>query len=224
MLNTKAKYGTGPMQLVKVRLPKAYLCFGASLLMLFVPAFLYAAHDVVLPFGAYVMCVVLAGWLYWKGHYWEKRIKQAQVGAEAEEQVGRLLEQLPDWRIEHGMYFDGIGDVDFVVTSPVGRTFVIDVKSHRGVVGCEFGRLMIYGGGKSSNTIETKFLEKVKRQLEMVALFRGTRCIEPVLVFTRAEVPGSSCVMDGVTVLSSSILLEFLKKNCKPVLVKRSRQ
>lgn len=221
MNTTKAKYGTGPQQLIKVRLPKAYLCFGVSLVVLFVPAFLYAAHDVVLPFAVYLFCLVLAGWLYRKGHYWEKRIRQAQQGGEAEDQVGKILERLPaEWKIDHSVYFTNMGDVDFVVTSPEGRTFVIDVKSHKGFVSIATGKLSIITDRKTFNAFDTSFLTKIKRQVELVALFKGVRNIEPVLVFTRAEVPSPNCVLDGVTILSSSTLLEFLAKNCKPKRVK----
>lgn len=216
MTGLNGKYGSGPQQLIKNRLPKAYLCFGWGLLALFIPAYLFAAGDVVLPVGMYLFCAVLAVWFIRKGFYWEKRIKQAQQGGEAEDKIGKLLEQLPGWRIEHGLYFEKIGDVDFVVTSPDGRSFVIDVKSHKGMVSNASGKLSIVTDLRAFNVFDTQFLDKIKRQVELVALFRGTRCIEPVLVFTQAKVHNSCCVIDGVTVVEATALLDLLTSNSKP--------
>ncbi len=217
MTNVARKYGTGPMQLIMKRLPKAYYSFGLSLLATFIPAVLFVAYDVVLPVWVYLICAIVAVTSCRKGLYWDKRIAQARQGGKAEDQVGRLLERLPgDWKREHSVYFDKFGDVDFVVTSPHGRVFVIDVKSHDGIVSCATGKVCVLDR-KTFEGSDSEFVYKAKQQAELISLSRSAVSVEAMLVFTRADLPDRVNVVDGVTIVSSATLLDFLRHNSKPI-------
>jgi hypothetical protein len=61
------------------------------------------------------------------------RAGRSGVGAESEACVRQALEPLraEGWRIEHGLPWPGVGDIDHVVRAPDGAWFAIETKTRR---------------------------------------------------------------------------------------------
>lgn len=121
-------------------------------------------------------------------------------GAQAEEHVGSLLEQLPreEWRVIHDASL-GHGNVDHILIGPTG-IYTVETKSHPGPV--RVGR--VHGA-----TIR-------QAQAQRTAIERVTRMkVEPLLVFSRAWVDRPLARRKGVRVLPARMLLRHVSKSVK---------
>ncbi|WP_218081914.1 nuclease-related domain-containing protein [Anthocerotibacter panamensis] len=68
-------------------------------------------------------------------------VYNARRGAQAEEQVGRALEEnFPDWRIYHNLLLPDLGDMDHLAVGP-GGVVLVETKSQRGTLVISRGRL-----------------------------------------------------------------------------------
>jgi hypothetical protein len=122
-------------------------------------------------------------------------------GAQGEEQVGALLDELVSsqvvngWRVVHDASF-GRGNVDHIVISPAG-VFVIETKSHPGPI-----RI-----GRMHGTV----LRQAQAEARAVEAIVGLP-VEPLIVFSQAWVDRPLARRNGVRVLPARMLVGFLSK------------
>jgi hypothetical protein len=116
-------------------------------------------------------------------------------GAQAEEHVGGLLEQLSGWRVIHDVS-TGRGNVDHILIGPAG-VFTVETKSHPGPVRV---------GGVHGATIRQAHAQR--REVEAITGMR----VEPLLVFSRAWVDRPLSRRRGVRVLPARMLLGYLTR------------
>ncbi len=130
-------------------------------------------------------------------HYVLPLVERQDRGALAEEQVGGLLDQLPDdrWWVIHDATL-GRGNVDHIVIGPPG-VFTIETKSHPGPV--RVGRL--HGAT----------IAQARAQGRAISWVTGMEA-EPLVVFSRAWVDRPGARRKGVRVLPARMLLGYLQK------------
>jgi hypothetical protein len=121
-------------------------------------------------------------------------------GAQAEEHVGSLLEQLPreQWRVIHDASL-GHGNVDHILIGPTG-IYTVETKSHPGPV--RVGR--VHGATIRQAQAQRNAIERVTRMK-----------VEPLLVFSRAWVDRPLARRKGVRVLPARMLLKHVSKSVK---------
>jgi Nuclease-related domain len=118
-------------------------------------------------------------------------------GATGEEQVGGLLDRMPDhgWQVIHDASL-GKGNVDHILIGPPG-VFTIETKSHPGPV--RVARL--HGATLSQAQAQRRAIERVT----------GVE-VEPLVVFSRAWVDRPMTRRKGVRVVPARMLLGYLAK------------
>ena len=124
-------------------------------------------------------------------------VERRDRGAMAEEQVGALLEGLPQesWRIVHDVSL-GRGNVDHIAIGPPGL-FTIETKSHPGPV--RVGR--VHGGT----------LSQAQAQGRAIAWVTDAEA-QPLIVFSRAWVDRPGARRKGVRILPARMLVGYLEK------------
>jgi len=182
---------------------------GACILVLvavIVPFELSLIHSV------WICCLLLAGAraLQLSGSAYMISAKRADSGAEGEEQVGKILHMLNnDWQVRPNFFADYLGDIDFILQSPGGRCFTLEVKSHKGTVLSDFDGIFRRIGHKML-PFEKNFIHTANDQAAYTR--RELKCsdVVPVLVFTRAEIKTTSRCIDGVFLVTGDELIKFL--------------
>jgi Nuclease-related domain len=124
-------------------------------------------------------------------------VERRDRGAQGEEHVGGLLEELSDcgWRVIHDATL-GRGNVDHILIGPAG-VFTVETKSHPGPV--RVGR--VHGATLSQAHAQRSAIERVTG-LE----------VEPLIVFSRAWVDRPMARRKGVRVVPARMLLGYLSK------------
>lgn len=124
-------------------------------------------------------------------------VERRDRGATAEEQVGRLLAELPeeDWHVIHDASF-GRGNIDHIVIGPAG-VFTIETKSHPGPV------LVSQVHGQTIRQVQAQ-RKTIERVIDMQ--------VEPLLVFSRAWIDRPLARRRGVRVLPARMLVGYLAK------------
>jgi hypothetical protein len=124
-------------------------------------------------------------------------LERRDRGAEGEEHVGSLLEELSGtgWQVIHDATL-GRGNVDHILIGPAG-VFTVETKSHPGPV--RVGR--IHGATLSQAHAQRSAIERVTG-LE----------VEPLIVFSRAWVDRPLARRKGVRVLPARMLLGYMGK------------
>jgi hypothetical protein len=124
-------------------------------------------------------------------------VERRDRGARAEEQVGGLLDSLPEerWRVIHDATL-GRGNVDHIVIGPPG-IFTVETKSHPGPV--RVGR--IHGAT----------LSQAQAQGKAIGWVTGMP-VQPLVVFSRAWVDRPGARRKGVRVLPARMMLGYLRK------------
>jgi hypothetical protein len=124
-------------------------------------------------------------------------VERRDRGAEGEEHVGSLLEELSGtgWQVIHDATL-GRGNVDHILIGPAG-VFTVETKSHPGPV--RVGR--IHGATLSQAHAQRSAIERVTG-LE----------VEPLIVFSRAWVDRPLARRKGVRVLPARMLLGYMGK------------
>jgi hypothetical protein len=147
--------------------------------------------------------------------------KRAERGAEAEEEIGDLLDKLDDgFEVIHDVTSPH-GNIDHIVISKNNGLFLIETKSHHGRVGFEGDDLLINGDEPEKNFI-AQTLKNTYWLKEKVSEALGLNIwITPVLVFTNAFVPYHKPIK-GVIVTNKKFLLGAIQKphNVNPVNLK----
>ncbi len=143
-----------------------------------------------------------------KAQHLKKRADDAERGAEAEEKVAGVIENLPDgYSGFHDVSFPGF-NVDHIVIGP-GGIFVIETKSHKGQVTARKDTLLLNGKPPIKN-----FLNQVWSQAysikDLLKQYREKEWpVKPVLCFTNAYVKVSGPVK-GIPITNIKYLNAFL--------------
>jgi Nuclease-related domain len=124
-------------------------------------------------------------------------VERRDRGAQGEEEVGRLLAELPgeQWRVIHDATL-GRGNMDHILIGPPGA-FTVETKSHPGPV--RVGR--VHGAT----------LRQARAQRKTIEDITGVS-VEPLLVFSRAWVDRPLARRKGVRVIPARMLLTYLAK------------
>lgn len=159
----------------------------------------------------FVLVLLIASRVFYLiGRYFSDSARVAMIGAIGEEDVAAVLQKLPSsWKVERNIPVESGGDIDFLVTSPENTIFLLDAKAHSGIVVSDGVRLSRRVGGKRI-PFEKDFLSKVKQQAVQIRTERKLPFVNPVLVFTRAELQTSSSDTALVKVLTIKELLPHL--------------
>jgi hypothetical protein len=122
-------------------------------------------------------------------------VERRDRGASGEEQVGALLDGLPDdeWEVIHDASL-GRGNVDHILIGPAG-VFTVETKSHPGPV--RVGR--VHGATLSQAQAQRRAVEHVTG-LE----------VEPLIAYSRAWVDKPMARRKGVRVLPARMLPSYL--------------
>ena len=137
--------------------------------------------------------------------------RRAKAGARAEKYVASLLNSLKgDWKIISSVQSPELGDIDFVLTSPQGRTYAIEVKSHHGTVRSNGTGLYRVVDGQAC-LFEKDFLSQAMREALAVRQRMCLSFVTPLLVFTRAAIELPERKIRSVSVLHAHELLQFLE-------------
>jgi hypothetical protein len=124
-------------------------------------------------------------------------VERRDRGASGEEQVGALLDGLPQeqWAVIHDASL-GHGNVDHILIGPAG-VFTVETKSHPGPV--RVGR--VHGATLSQAQAQRRLLERVTG-LE----------VEPLIAYSRAWVDKPMARRKGVRVLPARMLPNYLDR------------
>jgi len=138
----------------------------------------------------------------------KRKRERLEVGLDAEAGLhGMLLKELPrGWLIEANVAIPHRGDVDLFVTSPSGRHYAIEIKSHQTEVLFD-GRKLRRGNGGS---FEKDFLRQAVGAAMALRRMRKLSYVNAVLVFTRATLSLVDNQIGYVKVLRSEELTEYL--------------
>ncbi|MGD1857539.1 MAG: nuclease-related domain-containing protein [Leptolyngbyaceae cyanobacterium] len=155
----------------------------------------------------FALVLVASGISLWK------RANRADQGAKGEEDTANELRSLAadGWQIEYGKRLGkGVGDIDIICVSPGGRTFVVDVKSHRGVVTTD-GKQLKRRMGKKQYPFEKDFLIQVTKQALQVKKKTGVDFVTSVVAFSNARVAISNNKVKHVYVIDKAGLVGLLR-------------
>jgi hypothetical protein len=162
----------------------------------------------------YVFFVVMAMGLVANGVFLWKRANHADQGAKGEEDTAQEMLQLEQegWKVEYGMRLGNrLGDADIVCVSPKNKTFVIDVKSHRGDVTTD-GTHLYKRMGKTTYPFKKDFLNQAKKQALQVKKQKNlNHFVTPIISFSRAKVLIPSGKLQNVYIVEKSRLVSLLK-------------
>jgi len=147
-----------------------------------------------------LLCIALAAYFAHRARERLRLESSFRLGAQAEEQVGVLLEEAADWgwAVEHDVLKRGGGNVDHVVHSP-SMTFTIDTKR---------------------SWWRERDLDQAHRHAAWAARCYGAhQPIVPVICIQRSSDPALE--VDGVVVVGGARLLGFLASTHWPESIAR---
>ena len=139
-----------------------------------------------------------------------KRSKDAERGAEAEEAVGAVLDNLPEGNFVIHDFNSGKGNIDHILICPKG-IFTLETKSHAGKVSFD-GEMLLRNG----RPFEKDFLKQAWAQCylvrEILAKWGITSPLpDPVILFTKAfiEIRGKT---KGIEIVGIKYFPKFLER------------
>lgn len=167
---------------------------------------------IVVPAWLYLVCLSMAALTLWNGLYLWKRANHADQGAKGEEDIAAMLSPLTSegWQMEYGIRDRRLGDIDIFLVSPNKRAYTIDVKSHKGQVRSQHGKLYRQYG-QAQYPFEKDFLQQAKQQAIAMQDKKGLHFVTPIVVFSTASVEISTNPITHVYVLGKETLLSQLR-------------
>jgi len=137
-------------------------------------------------------------------------------GTLGEIEVGRILKRLgPEWTVIHAVPAGAKGrDIDHLLVGPAG-VFTLNTKRHKGKKVWVGGRAIQVNGQKTDH-VRNSNSEVAHAAKVLSAAVGGPVVVRALLVIVGAESVTTKARAEGVTVLQSSQLLFWLKKQ-KPI-------
>lgn len=145
-----------------------------------------------------------------KGKSVHKAAKRAERGAVAEEKTGELLEGLPEGNFVIHDYDTGRGNIDHIVIGTKG-VFTVEVKSHRGIVTFENGKLLRDGKDFEKDFLKQAWAECFVVRERLAKWDIKEPAAEPLVVFSNAFVKFSGKAK-GVEVMNLKSLPKYLEQ------------
>lgn len=230
MAKISRKAGQNIRELALKRRLKAISSFGTAGLVLLIPFFVsWALATLVkpmsslnpsqlqssssLPVSFYLLFLLIAVGLVINGIFWWKQSERADRGAKGEEETAQEMVKLEreGWQIEYGMRLGNrLGDADIVCISPQNKSYVIDVKSHKGEVITD-GKQLYRQMGKNTYPFEKDFLHVTMKQALQVKKQKGLDFVTPIIAFSDAKVLVSNGKLQKVYVVEKSRLVALLR-------------
>ncbi|BAW97340.1 hypothetical protein NIES970_22910 [[Synechococcus] sp. NIES-970] len=210
--------GQNVRRLAFQRRVQSWRAFGAAVGLPILVVFMFPVLAIGLGFIAAIVIVAIAafgalGFIFRGLDLWQAANRAVQ-GARAEEKVAEILKELEPkgWAFEYGMRLDhGLGDADVICVSPQQKTYVIDVKSHKGTIIFQDHRLC-RRMGRTIYPFKKDFLQIVMKQALQVRERKKLDFVTPLLVFTRAQLAVSHKKIRGVYVIAQADLVTKLQE------------
>ncbi len=210
------KAGGRVRQLARDRKNEASLRFFGVFILVFAPLLILWLMPKALGLGVLILiaCWVGAALLWQQGQKLLIRAKQANQGAQGEEQIAKLLETLENqgWEIVYNLRLKRWGDADAVLRSPKSNYFVIDVKSHKAGVFFD-GNMLKRRYGKQVRDFDRNkdFLNDMRGQASTLQEMKGV-IVQPIICFTQAKLEKIDWQkpINGVYVVKATNLLSLL--------------
>lgn len=149
-----------------------------------------------------------------KGMRLLRRARDADQGAQGEEDVARSLHDLLGlgWKLEYNVPLGGrLGDADIVCTSPRQRSYVIDVKSHRGDVFSD-GQQLFRRHMKQVKPFPKDFIGTAMKQALQLKQQQQLRYVTPIVAFSDARISQQPIYIRKVHVVEKSALGALLQQ------------
>lgn len=230
MAKNSRRAGQNIRELAFKRRVKAICSFGSAGILLFMLFFAnWMLEKFVKPMSAiasarsqpvtsfpptfYILFILMALLLIANGVFWWKRAGHASQGAKGEEDTAQEMVQLEQdgWQVEYGMRLGNrLGDADIFCTSPRNKSYVIDVKSHKGEVTTD-GENLYRRMGKTTYPFEKNFLAQVMKQALQVKKQKQLSFVTPILAFSAAKVSIPTGQLSKVYVIEKANLVSLLK-------------
>jgi hypothetical protein len=207
------KPGVGVRKMETLRWLAALFC----LIIMFVGIYFFnRSVKAIATLGLPVALVVFVGIIYWvkamgsKADAYADRALDARRGADAEEDVGNLLGELPAEFYVVNDFVSRRGNIDHIVISPNG-ILTVETKSHRGVVSCEGEMLKRDGQPFEKDFIKQAWAEAYSIRDLLVSHGISVPKPQPVLLFTNAYVQVRQQVR-GVEIISRRYFPVYLQR------------
>jgi hypothetical protein len=140
-----------------------------------------------------------------------KKVRRADRGAEAEEKIGGLLDNLDsDFEVLHDVD-SPFGNIDHLVISRQGGIYLLETKSHRGTITTTDTQILLNGHDPEKDFVSQALKNSYWLRDEVEKVVAQRPWITPVVVFTNAFVKSAQPVK-GVRVINQKYLLNLLKK------------
>ncbi len=207
------KPGVGVRKMETLRWLAALFC----LIIMFVGIYFFnRSVKAIATLGLPVALVVFVGIIYWvkamgaKADAYADRALDARRGADAEEDIGNLLGELPaGFYVVHD-FVAKKENIDHIIISSKG-ILTIETKSHRGVVTCEGEMLK-----RDEKPFEKDFIKQAWRQAYFVRDLLTRLNIsapkpQPVILFANADVQVRKQVR-GVEIISRQYFPVYLQR------------
>ncbi|HEY9776583.1 MAG TPA: nuclease-related domain-containing protein [Planktothrix sp.] len=202
-----------PRSMAMARKGRAIAFLSAAVLLLL--AALSVPFNMPFKQGVGLIFLLLAGAraLQVVGNNYLIEAQRADSGADGEDYVNGILQRLPEmWEIQRNYPADYLGDIDFLVTSPAGKVFIVEVKSHKGVV-CNDHDGLFRRVGYQMRKFEKNPLQQAENQACWVRDNLDKESVTPIICFTRAEaIQTTTRCLEGVYLAKPNELLMLLDR------------
>ncbi|MBW4520766.1 MAG: NERD domain-containing protein [Scytolyngbya sp. HA4215-MV1] len=190
---------------------KAVGFVGAALICLSLPILLLVIPNTALPGWVSFVLLVSAGIFAFQAKKSFREAKNVDQGIAGEDAIAEVLKILENrgWKIERNLQIRSIGDIDFLLTSPRAKTYILDAKSHRGLI--FYQQKLQRRMGKKVHAFEKDFIAQMMKQVYAVKDFKKLTWITPLLVFSRARLNIPDRRIEGVYLAEVSEVIYLLE-------------
>jgi hypothetical protein len=164
-----------------------------------------------LPTWFYGVCGAIGAVAAWQGFVAFKTARPKKTQSEGSVILASVLLPLErqGWQIAYGAVVPGAGRLDALVRSPQGKTYLVDLKSHRGKIGTD-GKTIFRVYTQSPRPFEADFLGQTKQKAVLVQKAKNWKTVVPVLMFPEARVEIKPNPIAGVYVVGAKTLRSCL--------------
>ncbi len=136
-------------------------------------------------------------------------------GQMAEYDVGDTLYKLPEgWHYDSNLILKNNGNIDYVVIGPTG-IWVVEVKSHQGMITLQDGQLVRNGASFEKNFLKQVWAEAYALRDFLKEKLQRDFKIQPMLLFSSrgARLKFGKRPVNGVYIIGYDWLLDVLQQN-----------
>ena len=203
--------GSNLYRLAFQRRVKAVGLVGAAVFCLSLPLLVLLITQVILPGWAWIFFFSLAGIFAFQAKKSFREAKNVDQGIAGEATIAEALKILETrgWKIERNLPIRSVGDIDFFLISPRRKSYVLDAKSHRGLV--FFQQKLQRRMGKKIHSFEKDFIAQMMKQVYAVKDLKKLTWVTPLLVFSQARLDILDRCIEGVYLAEVSEVVYLLE-------------